>query len=281
MQCFILPKTIQSSIGSEELRLWDQNISKTNFRAWLGMVNMIQICANQLIQIICPGSSQFTLRETLAQKLMNENTQIEQRRTKTADEQLNHLLQTIFKAMNASKKGSVAKRITRAILCAGVPRTNTLRQACEKFKSTYISTGTTRMEALADYQKLSEGEFVDHPKKYSRKRNGDDAIEKAVQFLLHPDKVRTFSWGTTVKHLSENETIVLPKLQRISSRTNLWSQYLEYILKTKDAQIGRTTFFHICNAITYTEEIILGLVDYVQTLLLTEPIELLVASKCD
>ena len=105
------------------------------------MVNMMQICTNQLIQIICPGPLQIMLRETLAKKVMNENTQIAQKRTKSTDEQLNHLLETIFKVMNNSKKGSATKRITRAILCAGVPRTNTLRQACE-FKSTYISTGT-------------------------------------------------------------------------------------------------------------------------------------------
>ena len=82
------------------------------------------------------------------------------------------------------KKESVAKRITRAILCAGVPRTNTLHQACEKFKSTYISTRTTRMEALADYQKLSEGEFVDHPKKYSRKETVMMPLKKQFDFYF-------------------------------------------------------------------------------------------------
>ena len=37
----------------------------------------------------------------------------------------------------------------------------------------------------------------------------------------------------------------------------------------------RSTFFLVCNAVTCSEEQIVGLVDYVQLLLLTEPIELL------
>ena len=271
---FKLPKTIQSSIGSEEQRRRDAKMVQTNPRGWLGMTNMVQACTNQLIDVICPGPSRTNLRECLAQKLISENAKAGHRRIKTTEQQFDQLLSALFKVMNASQKGSIPKKISRALLCAGVPRTNTLRKACEQFNSSYISTGTTRMEALVDYEKLIAGEFMDDKKIYSRDKKNDLAVEKAVKFLLQPDNIGTFSWGTTTKYLSKDETIVLPKLQRTTSRTNLWLRYLDYVVGTsKETRVGRTTFFSICNEITYSEEILLGSIDYVQALLLTEPIE--------
>ena len=60
----------------------------------------------------------------------------------------------------------------------------------------------------------------------------------------------------------------------MTSRTNLQLWYIEYVAGTsKDTRVGRTTFFSLCNEITYSEEVLLGSIDYVQTLRLTEPIE--------
>ncbi len=54
----MLPKTIQSSVGSDEQRHRDANIMHLNPRAWLGITNMIQMCTNQLVDIIiCPRPS--------------------------------------------------------------------------------------------------------------------------------------------------------------------------------------------------------------------------------
>ena len=77
------------------------------------------------------------------------------------------------------------------------------------------------MEALVDYEKLIAGELMDEKKIYSRDKKNNLAVEKAVKFLLQPDNIRTFSWGTTTKYLSKDETMILPKLYRITSRTNL------------------------------------------------------------
>ncbi len=73
---------------------------------------------------------------------MNENIQAGQRRIKTTEQQFNQFLSVIFNIINASKKGSAPRKITRAILYAGVPRTNSLRKAYEQFGSSYISTGS-------------------------------------------------------------------------------------------------------------------------------------------
>ncbi len=58
------------------------------------------------------------------------------------------------------------------------------------------------MEDLVDYDKLAAGQFIDEPMICSRKRKSDTIVENALKFLLHPDNIRNFSWGTTTKHLS-------------------------------------------------------------------------------
>ena len=156
----------------------------------------------------------------------------------------------------------------------------TLQDEYNLFKISNISTGTTRMTALVDYELFASGKFSDERKIKSRKRKSDNSISYAVKFILHQDNVKIFLWGSVVKQLSENETIVLPKLQCITTRTNLWTHYQKGISKDENdnkgsTHIGRPTFFYVCNLIIYLEEILLGSVDYVQVLLLTEPVELL------
>ena len=77
---FRLPKTIQSSIGSDEQQHRDAKIVQTNPLKWLGMTYMVQACTNQLIDIICPRPSRTNLREYLAQKLISENVKAGHRR---------------------------------------------------------------------------------------------------------------------------------------------------------------------------------------------------------
>ena len=61
------------------------------------------------------------------------------------------------------------------------------------------------MEALLDYEALVTGQFTDERKVNSHKRKDDEAVDDFVKFLLRPDNVRTYSWGTVVKDLSEHE----------------------------------------------------------------------------
>ena len=84
------------------------------------MLNLLKMCTNQMIDIVCPGLSRNHIRHSLAQKLIDENLQAAQRKQRTKHEQFDHQLSTIFNIMNASKKGSLPKRISRTILCAGI-----------------------------------------------------------------------------------------------------------------------------------------------------------------
>ena len=206
------------------------------------MVNLAQTCTKKVVETICPGPSRFELQHTLGLRLSNESVTGSQRKTKTINEQFDHLVSTLFKVMNTSKRGSIPKKVARAILCAGIPKTSILRLFCEKNQSSYISTGTTRMEALVDYETLVTGKFIEQPKKNSRKRKDDEAVNDLVKFLLSPDNVCTYSWGTIVKELSPHESIVLPKLQRTTTRTNLLLRYQQHIMQ----KINNNTLDHGC-----------------------------------
>ena len=81
------------------------------------MTNMVQACTNQLIDIICPGPSQTSLWEYLAQKLISENAKAGHRRIKKIEQQFDQLLYALFKVMNASQKGSIPKKLVEPTLC--------------------------------------------------------------------------------------------------------------------------------------------------------------------
>ena len=55
------------------------------------------------------------------------------------------------------------------------------------------------MEALVDYEALVTGQFTVERKLNSRKRKDDEAVDNLVMFLLSPNNVRTYSWGTVEK----------------------------------------------------------------------------------
>ena len=67
---FKLPKTIKTSLPTEFERKTEANITETNQRGGLGMLNLMQMCTNQMIDIVCPGPSRNHIRHSLAQRLM-------------------------------------------------------------------------------------------------------------------------------------------------------------------------------------------------------------------
>ena len=66
---------------------------------WLGMTNMVQVCTNQLIGMICLNPSQTNLRECLAQKLISENTKAGRRRIKITEQKSMCLVSSRLKVM--------------------------------------------------------------------------------------------------------------------------------------------------------------------------------------
>ena len=149
---------------------------------------------------------------------------------------------------------------------------------CTKNSHADISNGHNKAQALIDIKKLMSTTDDIIPQKFSRKRFKDESIEHAVKFILSEDHVRTLSWGSMDKVISPNETIVLPKLHRLITRKIMWESYMEYFKTDENKKkpcIGQTTFHMLCKELTSSDEIVISSVDYVQALLLNEPIELL------
>ena len=59
------------------------------------------------------------------------------------------------------------------------------------------------MKALMDNETLLTGKFTEETKINSRKRKDDEAVDDLVKFLLSPDNVHSYSWGTIVNDLSK------------------------------------------------------------------------------
>ena len=55
IKAFSLPKTIHTSIASTKQQLNEEDIAACNPRGWNGMLNLGQLCLNQILSIICPG----------------------------------------------------------------------------------------------------------------------------------------------------------------------------------------------------------------------------------
>ena len=129
---------------------------------------------------------------------------------------------------------------------------------------------------MIDIKKLMSTTDDIIPQQFSRKQFKDKSIEHAVKFILSEDHVRTLSWGSMDKVISPNETIVLPKLQRLTTRKIMWESYMEYCKTDENKKklcIGRTTFHMLCNELTSSDKVIISSLDYDQALLLNEPIE--------
>ena len=49
----------------------DKDIESSNIRGWLGMIRLVTICTNKIIDVICPGPSKEALRVQLGNRLIS------------------------------------------------------------------------------------------------------------------------------------------------------------------------------------------------------------------
>ena len=73
--------------------------------------------------------------------------------------------------------------------------------------------------------------------------------------------------------MSKDEKITLPRLCQKQSPLNLWNSYASIDVKNK--RVGRKTFYYMIKDLTSSDHDIVIPVDYIQALLVTEPVEIL------
>ncbi len=99
-------------------------------------------------------------------------------------------------------------------------------------------------------------------------------IKDAVSFVLHKDHVATLSWGDKTSQLGPEESITLPRLCRKVPPKHIWDAYKSSLNTAKEG-LGRSSIYYLIHDLTASSRDIVTSIDYIQALLVAEPVEVL------
>ena len=125
-------------------------------------------------------------------------------------------MKTLIDAVSKSPKGSIQKRVIRAILITGSSSTYELDKLLREYGVSSFG-GSQRVQAKKDYTCMMSGNVITKTE-FSRRTCSNAQIELVVKFILCPDYVATISWGNRTHTLSDDESIVLPLIPRKASK---------------------------------------------------------------
>eukprot|EP00750_Incisomonas_marina_P000258 INCI10205.1.p1 GENE.INCI10205.1~~INCI10205.1.p1 ORF type:complete len:337 (+),score=31.61 INCI10205.1:25-1011(+) len=111
------------------------------------LVNIVLRTATQAAAILFPGDV-TTLLEAVADRIKSNNASVEK--------QFDRLCTTAGNVLAASPKGSVQRRVSRAILQKGLSRKRQLALD-SKIGTSIASSGMTKIRAYADYRTMADG----------------------------------------------------------------------------------------------------------------------------
>ena len=234
---------------------------------------MSQKCLDQTLVAICPGPSRTQLKLDLVQDIQRkEEFGTRKQKTEKDFEKINNkIIHVLFTMLKNSKNASIEKRVLRAVVAKTLKK-GMIQQKCNTYGIMDITSGSIVHKINQDFKSLMNGIPIEK-KVQTRRKITDQVLTNAVSFILQKDHITTTSWGEKEFNLNKHETIILPKLCRKMSQMNLWKAYVSAYEATKC--IGRTTFYYLVKDLTSSNRDIVTSVDYVQALLVTEPVELL------
>ena len=102
----------------------------------------------------------------------------------------------------------------------------------------------------------------------------EGVVAEAVSLILCKDHIIKTSWGQREFDLSKTEKVILPMLCWKVSPHTLWKTY-STTCDNKKLRINCSTFYNLVKDLTSSGREIVKSIDYVQALLVAEPIELL------
>ena len=184
---------------------------------------------------------------------------------------LNKILDVLFTVLSKSKHASIEKRVLRAILGKTLKK-RFLQSKCKKYGIMDITSGSIVSRIKEDFVSLMNGSPIEK-KAQTRCKINNEIVAQAVSFILQKEHIITTSWGDREFNLSQTEKIILPKLSRKLSSLVLLNKYTA--INKKKNRLGRTSFYYIVKDITSSNRDIVTSVDYVQALLVTEPVQIL------
>ena len=268
---FGLSKHTITNLPTMNDREYEYDLHTRDIRKWSQMVKISTSCTNHLLSTICPGPSRTILTHDVINRLKKSIKIYDEE--KKYKQMFEHLMEQMYCIMKHAKKGSIERRVVKAILSKTM-KTSVVKSYCSRFECGDITIGRTKLQSNADYDNLLNGIPVD-TKRRARTTNIDELVIKhVVSFILHKDHVVTTSWGEKTFHVGPNEVIILPRLCRKLSAKDMWESY-KATIEDQQSGVGRSSFYYLVDDLTVSSKSIVTSVDYVQALLVQEPIEIL------
>ena len=268
---FGLSKYTSTNIPSRQDREYENNLDETDKRKYTQMVNISTGCINQVLKSICPGPSRRQLQRDISSRLSKNVGE-------TADERkyrilFENMMEKMYCIMMNAKKGSTEKRVLKAILSKTMKK-SIVQSYCTKFGCGDITRGRTKLQSNEDYDNLLHGYAIDRSRKTRSTHVTEQMIKDAVSFILHKDHVVTISWGDKNFRLGSDESITLPRLCRKVPHKHLWESYKASLQSKRDG-LARSSIYYLIRNLTVSNKDIVTSVDYVQSLLVAEPVKVL------
>ena len=251
----------------------EEVLNEKNANKWRGLINKSKNCLDWTLEAICPGPSRTQLKLDLVKDVQRKETiGTSKHKTEKDFEKINNkIIHILFIMLKNSKNASIEKRVIRAIVTKTLKK-GMIQEKRNKYGILDIISGSIVRKANKDFQSLMNGIQIEK-KVQTRPKISDEVITNTVSYILQKDHITIASWGEKEFNLNKHETIILPKLYRKMSQMNLWKSYISTYEATKC--VGRITFYNLVKDLTSSNRDIVTSVDYVQALLVTEPVVIL------
>ena len=274
---FKLPEHYKKNLPAFKARAFSNQLLQNHHSRSKRMVTMMVHCIEKIAGLVCPGPSKNAILKLVRKQIKQKVEKLGSDNETDYKAKYNKLSTSLLLAQKNLKNRSIERRVLRAILYDGSIKKDRMH-LIEKHNVKF-GTGQPEILARADYNLLLEGNNLEK-KKYSYSSKSDRTIKSAVEFVLSDKFSIPTSYGTHEVYLGDNETISFPNIMRAQTRTIIIDSYLRH---TKNQpHLGRKTMYEILRHITSTDEVILTAIDYVTSLLVNEPCEVLqsIINKC-
>ena len=113
------------------------------------------------------------------------------------------LVESLFESMEASNKGSIQKRLLRALIMQGIPMQKYLRLCCSKNSYANLSNGHNKAQALNDIKLFMSRTDNIVPKKLRRKQFKNE---------------ETMYWSNQFSYIEAEFRLITAKLKKTSHK---------------------------------------------------------------
>ena len=267
---FNLPEHYKKNLPSFKARAFSDQLLENHHSRSRRMVTMMVHCIEKIASLVCPGPSQKAILKLVRNQIKHKVEKLGRENEPDYKTKYNKLSSSLLLAQKKLRNRSIERRVLRAVLydgCVKKDRMQLIEQHDVKF-----GTGQPEILARADYNLLVAGKNLEK-KIYSYSSKSESTIKTAVDFVLSDKFSIPTSYGTHEVYLGNNETITFPNIMRAQARTIIIDSYLHHTRNKPN--LGRKTMYEILRHITSTDEVTLTAIDYVTSLLVNEPCEVL------